>query len=712
MATMPIPDHFTTIRPYIKKRLIILTNSISILVVVAGILVLVGWLLDIELLKRVSEDYVAMNPLTAVCFILCGVALWLLVYPSPTRMRVARLISLVVLGVCAAKFVSVFTDWNYALDRLLFSTHLAEIQFGLENRMAPNTALCFVLAALALMLLDVETSNHKRPAQFFSILVTLISLLSLYGYIYDVRYLIGFAAYIPMALHTALLFLLLAVGILFSRPDKGTMFPIFCEETGQKLFTRLSALVVPLLVGWVKLQGQYSGYYTEQFGTAVFALLTFAISMFLLGRNAKERLRTNIAKFRADFIFRENAHKLQSILDNTSTPIYIKNKQGQYELVNSEFERVFGVKADTIKGKTDAEVLPNQVISTLEEYDHEVLELGQKKTMEEVFRTQGKERTYITVKFPLKDMAGHINALCSIATDITDRKEAEVKLRESEQMLNAILTNLGEGVVVADATGKFIYFNDISEKILGLGITDTPLTEWSKTYGSFLPDGITPFPPEELPLARGLKGESTNEVELFVRNNNVPDGRFIKITGRPVYDKQQRIVGSVVVFRDVTNEKDLEDLINESELKLKTVLASIGEGVVVADQAGKFLLFNKTAEGILGTGAVDVPISEWPARYGLYKPDGKTLFPPEELPLSRALQGIASTEVEMLVRNEKNPHGRTIRVSGRPIMSAEGKVTAGVVDFKDVTQVKELEHALTRLKAKYRALIRHPRHKP
>jgi PAS domain S-box-containing protein len=700
-----LPDNITAVKPSIMKRLLSLSRAASMLVIVTGLVVLAGWLFGIERLKRGGEDYVAMNPLTAICFILSGVGLWLQQNSSRTGLRFSRIISITILVVCTLKFISIFINWDFPLDRLLFSQELQEISHGLYNRMAPNTAFCFVLASLAILLLDVEILGRHRPAQFMSILITLVSLLSLYGYVYGVSYLIGVPAYIPMALHTALAFLILAAGLLFSRPNQGIMLLVFCEDTGEKLFSRLMALVLPLLFGWVKLQGEYAGYYSPEFGTAMFALLTYVITMVLLGRNALERHRTRKERYRADLIFRENAQKLQSILDNTATPIYIKDKSGSFELVNAEFERVFDVKAEKVKGKTDAEIFPSEIATTIEEHDRDVLEAGETKYMEEVFQLAPEERTYLTVKFPLKDVEGHITALCSIATDITERKKAEVQLRESEQKLKAILSSLGEGVVVSDAKGKFIYFNDIAEEILGLGMTDTPLADWSSTYGSFKPDGVTLYPPEELPLARGLKGEATNEVELFVRNDNIPEGRAIKVTGRPIFDDQDKIIGSVVVCRDITHEKELKALIQENEQRLKTVIASIGEGIVVADNQGKFILFNKNAEEILGIGAAEVSMAEWSSRYGVFRPDGKTPFPSEELPLARALKGEASDDVEMLIRNSRFPKGRFISVTGRPITDEKGNITAGVVDFRDITEIKRLEKSLKDLRARYRKML-------
>jgi PAS domain S-box-containing protein len=706
MTTVQLPDNLTAVKPSIKKRLLWLSRTAGLLVIATGLLVLAGWQFEIEALKRIGSGYVAMNPLTAICFVFSGIGLWLLKHPSAAQTQACRMISLVVFTVCTLKFIAVFTSWDYPLDHLLFQEELREESHDLENRMAPNTAFCFVLAALAMLLIDVETSRKQRPAQFLCILITLIALLSLYGYVYGVSYLIGLAAYIPMALHTALAFLLLAIGLLFARPDKGSMLLVFCEDTGTKLFTRLIALVLPLLGGWLKLKGQYAGYYTQEFGTALFALLTYMIAMFLLGRNALERHRARKARYKADLSFRENAHKLQSILDNTATPIYIKDKNGKFELVNAEFERVFNIKAEEITGKTERQVFPDAIAPTLEEHDREVLQTGRTKYSEEVFTLAPQEKTYLTVKFPLKDTEGKIKALCSIATDITERKKAEMQLRESEQKLNAILASLGEGVVVTDANGKFIYFNQVAEEILGLGMTDTPLPEWSVRYGSFRPDGVTIFPPEELPLARGLKGESTNDVELFVRNEKIPEGRYIKVTGRPIFDDQKQIIGSVVVCRDISHEKNLEALIKDDEKRLKTVIVSIGEGIVVADKQGKLVLLNEQAEKILGNRAREIPLAEWPSEFGLFHLDGLRLFAPEEFPLTKALLGEATDKVQMLIKNKKHPQGRMIRVTGRPVTNEKGNITAGVIVFQDITQIRKLEKTLQELREKYKRLIR------
>jgi PAS domain-containing protein len=339
------------------------------------------------------------------------------------------------------------------------------------------------------------------------------------------------------------------------------------------------------------------------------------------------------------------------------------------------------------------------------DHERQVLETGRARFVEEVIQRGNDKRTYLTVIFPLKDTEGLAYGLCSIATDITERKQMETLLRESEQRLQAIISSIGEGVVVSDTNMNFIVFNPIAEEILGFGAVEIPVTEWASRYGTFRPDKVTPFPSEELPLFRALKGESADEVEIFIRNQVFPEGKFICVTGRPIRNNQKEIIGSVVVFRDISAMKHMEELILENEKRLKTIISSIGEGIVVADTTGKFVLFNKKAEELLGMGAAPIPVTEWSARYGVFRPDKQTPFPPGELPLARALKGESTQAVELFIRNANFPDGRTISVSGRPITDEQGNITASVVDFRDVTEMKKLEETLAEIKAKYQLII-------
>jgi two-component system, sensor histidine kinase and response regulator len=118
---------------------------------------------------------------------------------------------------------------------------------------------------------------------------------------------------------------------------------------------------------------------------------------------------------------------------------------------------------------------------------------------------------------------------------------------------------MGEGITLADATGRIVYSNPAADRILGVAATDAPPEVWSEHFGVFLPGTDRPFPTEAYPLVRALQGEETDGVEMFIRNPAVPQGAQISVTGRPIRDREGKIVGAAVVFRDVTELRRTED---------------------------------------------------------------------------------------------------------------------------------------------------------
>ena len=134
-------------------------------------------------------------------------------------------------------------------------------------------------------------------------------------------------------------------------------------------------------------------------------------------------------------------------------------------------------------------------------------------------------------------------------------REAEAKLSNQSRILNSIVRSMGDGVVVADEEGRFTLFNPAAEHILGMGHTDTAPEEWAERYGVFLPDAVTPCPTDQLPLVRAIRGETVDQVELFVRHDKLPQGNWLSFTGRPLRDAAGVCTGGVVVFQVVTARK-------------------------------------------------------------------------------------------------------------------------------------------------------------
>src|SRR5438445_160544 len=135
---------------------------------------------------------------------------------------------------------------------------------------------------------------------------------------------------------------------------------------------------------------------------------------------------------------------------------------------------------------------------------------------------------------------------------------AAVMQIEQTKILASILDNMDEGVVAADRNETFLVFNPAAQRMFGREPIESRSEKWSSDYGLYLPDKVTPFPAEQLPLRRAIRGEQMDGVEMFVQHDKAPNGLWIVISGRPLKDATGRTVGGIVVCRDITAQRNEE----------------------------------------------------------------------------------------------------------------------------------------------------------
>jgi signal transduction histidine kinase len=173
---------------------------------------------------------------------------------------------------------------------------------------------------------------------------------------------------------------------------------------------------------------------------------------------------------------------------------------------------------------------------------------------------------------------GRSRARWQVQVATRELRTAEAESRRQAGLLSAIMTSLGDGVGVVDANGAFLLHNPAAKALLGVDDEVSGPDDWQGHYGLYRPDGRTPFPLDEMPLVRGLRGESSDGVEMLVRNPQRPDGILLSVDGRPL-DPSAGQPGAVAVFRDITElrryETDLSVFAGVVAHDLKAPLAVI-----------------------------------------------------------------------------------------------------------------------------------------
>ena len=147
---------------------------------------------------------------------------------------------------------------------------------------------------------------------------------------------------------------------------------------------------------------------------------------------------------RIEQALRESEERFRAVVDNSPAKIHIKDAAGRYILINPLAERLFGVTEAEARGKTTHEVFPRAKAESFAAHDKSVLETGEAMEQEEEWRREDGVRTFLTVKFPILNFAGEVTGVGAIGTDITDRKHAEERLRQSEETLQLRVAELEE----------------------------------------------------------------------------------------------------------------------------------------------------------------------------------------------------------------------------------------------------------------------------
>jgi len=433
--------------------------QISVLIAAA---VLMGWALDAPWLERLSPQFVSMKPLTAICFVMCGCALWLgrtARFAGSARGIAARVFALVAAMAGAATIVEFASGRNFAFEEFFFRRALLASQTVHPGRMSLATSVAFVLLGMALAAMNPRSHGVEWIGQGLALLVVFLSLVHFLGYLYGVSDLNRTFHNNTMAVHTTTLFLMLGLGVLAARPLAAFAGVLNSSQAGGWMARRVLpiAIVLTALFGWLRLRGEDAGYYGRDFGSAVFASLTIAIFFVLVWASARSLNSSAEVLDAAKGELATKEERFQRLVESSDDAIIGKTLEGVITSWNSGAERIFGYTAAEAVGEPMLMLIPQE----REEEEKVILERLARGERVDHFETvrQCKDgrRIYISATIsPLKDRNGKVVGISKIARDVTERKLAEEKAvgqLKRLYLLNQITRAIGDHLDVASIQG-------------------------------------------------------------------------------------------------------------------------------------------------------------------------------------------------------------------------------------------------------------------
>jgi PAS domain S-box-containing protein len=408
-------------------------------------------------------------------------------------------------------------------------------------------------------------------------------------------------------------------------------------------------------------------------------------------KQAEERLRLSEAKFSTVFRVSPDAIHINCLED------------GRYIEINEGFTTFTGYTSEDVAGKTSLEINFWNDPQDRQRLVNELQIQGKVENLEALFRCKDG-----TVKTGLMSACViEINGekcILSVTRDITDRKQAEQALRESEFRYRTFFERGGDGVVILNPEdGKILEFNDVACRQLGYS-----REEFARLHVSDIEEQESP---ED--VRQHIQKILESGTDIFETRHRTRQGeiRSVHVTAQVIPTVNQPIYHCI--WRDITDQNRAQEEILRSEEALarqnnllNTLLENLPIGIFMVEApSGKPLVANEKAYKLLGRGILpDATRRNLAEVYEAYRLPDLLPYPPEEMPIVRGMNGERTHVDDMLV---VRPDSSTtlLDVIGSPLLDAEGKIWASMVTFQDITLRKQAEDALATNEQRLRHLV-------
>ncbi len=699
-----------------------------------AVLVILGWQFDIQLLKTgLTGTPWPMKPNTALCFLLCGISLglWQVQGLTPRGKALGQVLPGIVITIASLTLVQYISGWDLGIDQLFYQNKTGPITAIYPLRIPETTALNFILAGIALSLRQKHNHRHQHQVELLTVMVGFIGLLPLIGYLFGATFFYQFI--IPTTITTpptAITFIVLSIGILFTRTDTELMQTITSPLVGGVMARKLlpAAIFLPLILNWLIFEGYQMRWYDIPSSYAYITAMKIGIISTLIYWIARQ---LNQIEQRRQEVFQQF---YLAVLDSP-LPIILHAEDGEVLQLSNAWTEITGYTPEeipTIAAWTKRAYGDNH--KNMQAMIKGVYGLEKSASIGEfnVRTSNGLTRIWDFYTAPLGRTPDGRRFVITTAIDITSRKQAETEVRnlnktlryrvkvrtaeleaannrlelelqerqrsekavrESQALLSSIIECSSELIAAQDMEFKYIAFNRAYQQEFA------KLFDRKVEIGTSMVAALVHLPTEQAQAVeiweRALGGEEFTILREFGVSTNQPN--WYEITFSLVRDASGRQIGASQIVKNVTDRITDEMALRQSEARFQAFMNHIPALAWISRSDGKFMYCNRNVELMLAKSAGEL-IGKM--IWEFYPPDLAQQYLENN-------QFVADTgQVLETIETSHNLAGELVDflVFKFPIPDAIDQSLVGGVGI-DITERKKAERALEESEAKLKAIL-------
>ena len=392
----------------------------------------------------------------------------------------------------------------------------------------------------------------------------------------------------------------------------------------------------------------------------------------------------------AEEAMRKQKDMFELVINSVPTRIFWKDLNSVYLGCNMSFlEAVKKNKTEDVIGKNDFDLIWAKEAEKYINDDRQIIKKGIPKLgyEESYILPDGKKIWWQSSKMPLKDNTGKIIGVLATSEDVTDRKQTEKALEESEEYFRTLIENSSDVISILNDKGIITYESPSHEKVLGY--------ETGKLIGENVFGLVHPDDRERISMQFVKLLKRSNEIEQVNFRFLHKDGTWIYIEGTGTnLLHSSKIKGIVVNYRDVTDRKQAEEVIKNQAAKWQTTFNAMSDSVSIIDLDGKISQYNAATLSLFNVNEEDIKEKKcFELVHGT-----KEFF--NDCPLIRMKD---SSQPESMIFKDKE---RWLKVNVDPIFNSKNELTGAVHVVSDITDRKQAEQELVEYRENLEDLVK------